>query len=160
MDYCMWLNNLLKGKLPQGLFLRLPTEAEWEKAARGTDGREWPWGNEFDKSKCNSEESGKFGPTPVGLYSPQGDSIYGAADMAGNIWEWCHTLHKSYPYKANDGREDEHSFAPPVLRGGTFFNSARLARCAFRHWDGLTSRGINYGFRVVVAPPIPEIIKL
>ena len=55
MAYCKWLNDLLKGELPSGLVLRLPTEAEWEKAARGEKGNEWPWGNEFDKNKCNSQ---------------------------------------------------------------------------------------------------------
>ena len=81
MAYCQWFNNLLKAELPSGLILRLPTEAEWEKAARGTDGREYPWGNEFDKTKCNTNEGGKGNTTIVGSYSPLGDSFYGCADM-------------------------------------------------------------------------------
>ena len=64
---------------------RLPVDKEWEKAARGTDGRTWPWGNEWDIKKCNVFSDGT---TPVGKYSPEGDSPYGAADMAGNVWEW------------------------------------------------------------------------
>jgi formylglycine-generating enzyme required for sulfatase activity len=152
MEYCQWLNNLSKDELPSGLVLRLPTEAEWEKAARSTDGREYPWGAEFDINKCNTSEGGKVGTTPVGFYSPQGDSPYGCADMSGNVWEWTHTVFKSYPYKATDGRENEKSSDTRVLRGGSFVNSGRDARCAFRY-----NRFYNFrGFRVVAAPPISK----
>ncbi|MBL8107809.1 MAG: SUMF1/EgtB/PvdO family nonheme iron enzyme, partial [Anaerolineales bacterium] len=160
--YCKWLNNLLKAELPSGLILRLPTEAEWEKAARwksSPSGRgqgegealEYPWGNTFDKNKCNTSEGGKGDTTPIGFYSPQGDSPYGCADMSGNIWEWTHSLLKSYPYKANDGREDENVDASRVLRGGSFNYGGWIARCAYRD----VSFGHFYfivGFRVCASP--------
>ena len=151
-EYCAWLNNLLKDELPSGLILRLPTEAEWEKAARGADALEYPYGNTFDKNKCNTNEGGKGGTTPVGLYSPQGDSPYGCADMSGNVWEWTHSLLKPYPYRANDGREDEKVSANRVLRGGSFFDSEGYARCAYRFNPFLAYENL-WGFRVVVAPP-------
>lgn len=133
MEYCKWLNNLLKNELPNNLILRLPTEAEWEKAARGTDGREYPWGDTFDKNKCNTSEGGKGRTTPVGLYSPQGDSPYGCADMSGNVLEWTHSLFRLYPYNAKDGREDENvSGNGRVLRGASFVSDGRRARCAYR----------------------------
>jgi formylglycine-generating enzyme required for sulfatase activity len=150
MAYCQWLNGLIKGELPSGLILRLPTEAEWEKAARGTHGLEYPWGNQFDKNKCNTIEGRKGGTTPVGLYSPQGDSPYGCADMSGNVWEWTHSLMKAYPYNVKDGREDEKTSNARVLRGGSFFNVEGYTRCAFRH---LIVNLFNYrGFRVVASP--------
>jgi formylglycine-generating enzyme required for sulfatase activity len=158
MKYCRWLNNMLKSEMISRLVLRLPTEAEWERAARGEHGNEWPWGNEFDKNKCNSSGGGKNNTTPVGLYSPQGDSPYGCADMAGNVWEWTYSLFKPYPYKANDGREDEKASGPRVLRGGFFGSDRRSARCAFRYGTGINNLVDVIGFRVVAAPVISEVI--
>jgi len=92
------------------------------------------------------------GTTPVGRYSPQGDSPYGCADMAGNIWEWCRTQYKPYPYQAGDGREDLPVYDRRVVRGGSFIYDKRDVRCAVRfrsnpnHWDW------HVGFRVVLAP--------
>jgi formylglycine-generating enzyme required for sulfatase activity len=154
MAYCQWLNDLQRNELPSGVVLRLPSEAEWEKAARGTDGLTYPWGNTFDKNKCNVDEGGKNDTTPVGAYSPQGDSPYGAADMAGNVWEWTHSLFKRYPYEADDGREDENVSGDHVLRGGSFIGTDQLARAASRY-RGDPSFLDFVGFRVVVAPPIP-----
>lgn len=156
VEYCKWLNNLLKSELPSGYMLRLPTEAEWEKAACGKKGNEFPWGNEFDKNKCNTGESGKGDTTPVGLYSPRGDSPYGCADMAGNVWEWTRSLNKKYPYKVNDDREREKASGRSVLRGGSFVDSEWLARCAYRLVYDISYLDLNIGFRVAISPKLPE----
>lgn len=148
--YCQWLSD------ETGRVVRLPTEAEWEKAARGTDGREYPWGNEFDASKCNNRENNLRITTPVGQYSPQGDSPYGVADMAGNVWEWTSSLFgKDYPYNHDDGREDLESEGSRVSRGGASFASPRVVRCAYRRWDSPDYPSQNIGFRVVVSPSSP-----
>ncbi len=154
--YCEWLSQR------SGLPVRLPTEAEWEKAARGTDGRFYPWGDEApDEKRCNfGNNVGRT--TPVGQYSPYGDSPYGCADMAGNVWEW--TLSPwgkgwaepefKYPYHPNDGRDDIGAGRDVrrVLRGGAFDYNQYYVRCAYR--DGLNPyrRNLNLGFRIVVAP--------
>jgi formylglycine-generating enzyme required for sulfatase activity len=148
MAYCKWLNETLHGELGD-LTLRLLTEAEWEKAARGERGNEWPWGNEFDKTKCNSSEGGKGDTTPVGAYSPQGDSSYGAADMAGNVREWCHSIYKPYPYQPDDGRESESESDSYVVRGGFFVNVARNVRGAYRGGFHLDYWNWYQGFRCV-----------
>jgi formylglycine-generating enzyme required for sulfatase activity len=149
-EYCGWLNEKLRDKLGD-LALRLPTEAEWEKAARGEYGNEWPWGNEFDPKKCNSSEDKRDGTTPVGAYSPQGDSPYGVADMIGNVWEWCHSRYQPYPIKSDKAYEDESEFDARVFRGGSFYNDQRLARCAYRKNDLPGYRNNNLGFRVVIS---------
>jgi formylglycine-generating enzyme required for sulfatase activity len=153
VEYCKWLNTLVaKDTETAKTQVRLPTEAEWEKAARGEYGNEWPWGNEFDQNKCNSREGSKGGTTPVGAYSPHGDSPYGVADMVGNVWEWCHSLFKSYPYKIDDGREDESASESRVLRGGSFHDRQWNARGAYRFNNGPDFRLDYLGFRVVVSP--------
>jgi formylglycine-generating enzyme required for sulfatase activity len=161
MAYCTWLNEKLQSDLGE-LTLRLPTEAEWEKAARGEYGNEWPWGNEFDKNKCNSDEGGKKGTTRVGAYSPQGNSPYGVADMAGNVYEWSHSLYKKYPYKPGDLKrhEDESDSGERVMRGGSFLCDSKFVRCAYRGPDYVfqlvsgSRRPTALGFRIVVAPAL------
>jgi formylglycine-generating enzyme required for sulfatase activity len=142
--YCAWLSQAT------GRAYRLPTEAEWEKAARGRDARAYPWGDEPpNKRRCAFENHEGVTATPVGQYSPQGDSPYGCGDMAGNVWEWCHSLYKPYPYDPTDGREDPATGGPRVLRGGAFYTNLRRVRCAsrLRYFPHLWLNVI--GFRVV-----------
>ncbi len=155
MAYCQWLHNLLQDKLPSGLVLRLPTEAEWEKAARGTDGREYPWGNMFDKNRCNTRENGKGDTMPVDFYSPQSDSPYGCADMSGNTWEWTYSLSKPYPYLANGDRGESRLSGIRILRGGSFVLSAWSTRCAYRLGAAIGTSDDYIGFRIAAAPTTP-----
>jgi formylglycine-generating enzyme required for sulfatase activity len=154
MDYCIWFNKQYKTELQNaGITVNLPTEAQWEKAARGEYGNEWPWGNKFDKNNCNSAEGKKpkGDTTPVDAY-PQGESPYGIADMVGNVWEWTHTLFKRYPYKVDDFREDEKASGPRVFRGGSFGYPLRMARCAYRIGYDPDNSNDSIGFRVCASP--------
>ncbi len=152
MAYCAWWSR------ERGELVRLPSEAEWEKAARGTDRREYPWGDNFDARLCNMSETGIGGTSPVGIF-PQGASPYGCLDMAGNVWEWTSSLWGKkvgepdfgYPYDATDGRE-EHRASDDVLRvvrGGSWLYDEDDVRCAYRSGFNPTFRYLTIGFRVV-----------
>ncbi len=142
--------------------MRLVTEAEWEKAASwyvGAGGHsrkknKYPWGDNFDQTCCNTNELGLDDTTPVGHYSPQGDSPYACADMVGNVWEWTSTLYADYPYWADDGREHPQTSGPRVRRGGAFNDDASTAKSTTHHWY-FPSNSINsLGFRVGFSPPL------
>jgi toxoflavin biosynthesis protein ToxD len=124
--YIKWMNDRT------GMLYRLPTEAEWERSARGEDARIFPWGNTFDPWRCNTAESMKKGTTPAGFYSPGGDSYLGVADLVGNVWEWTSSIFKPYPYRADDGREEHKLRTAYVTRGGAWYYTRKLARCAAR----------------------------
>jgi formylglycine-generating enzyme required for sulfatase activity len=141
VSYCEWLSK------KTGKTYRLPTEAEREKAARGAEGWIYPWGNEWDPNKLNSAEGGAGDTTPAGQYSPVGDSPYGCADMAGNVWEWCGSLFKPYPYRSDDGREDLKAKGLWVFRGGAFRGN-RGTRCACRNGARPDYHIRDLGFRV------------
>ncbi len=154
VDYCYWFNGLMKSDQPFGMVFRLPTEAEWEKAARSVDGRIYPWGDAFDKNKCNTAEDRKGSTTPVGLYSPHGDSLYGCADMVGNVWEWTHSLKKPYPYRIDDGREAEQTLGSRILRGGSYYDVNELSNCTYRMANDSQFVFKFIGFRICLAPPL------
>ncbi|MBI5823345.1 MAG: SUMF1/EgtB/PvdO family nonheme iron enzyme, partial [Chloroflexi bacterium] len=107
-------------------------------------------------NKCNTSEGGKGITTSVGFYSPQGDSPYRCADMAGNVWEWSHSLKKAYPYNVRDGREDEKVSVARVLRGGSLSFDEWGARCAFRFVGDFDDFFDYFGFRVCLAPPLSK----
>lgn len=149
--YCAWLADTV------GRVVRLPTEAEWEKAARGgAEGHRYPWGNELDPSRANylSERAAKRqrGTRPTGTYPP---NAYGLYDVCGNVWEWVSDWYAPDAYGLSDDRDP---VGPPagdmrVVRGGSWVNDdPSMLRCAYRHKVPPDTYAYSIGFRIVCQP--------
>jgi formylglycine-generating enzyme required for sulfatase activity len=145
--YCKWLSR----KTRKGY--SLPTESEWEKAARGESGLIYPWGLDFAPGRANTSDSRSRSTTDVGQFSPQGDSPYNCADLVGNVWEWCNDWFDKDEYRQRLGKLVENPKGPRegvyrVLRGGSFGDSHRIARCAYRNRHLPYSASYSIGFRI------------
>lgn len=135
--YCRWLS------FQHNIRVRLPTEWEWQWAAQGPKGREYPWGDRFDKDRCNTDENGINSTTPVDCY-PTGVSPFGVMDMAGNVWEWCLN---EYELPDNTNFEGD---APRSVRGGSWGHDLLFARVTFRDGGRPQDRSNYQGFRLAM----------
>jgi formylglycine-generating enzyme required for sulfatase activity/DnaJ-domain-containing protein 1 len=141
--FCTWAAQA------SGHPIRLPSEAEWEKAARGTDGRIFPWGDQGpDSHLCNFNMS-YHGITSIYRFSPQGESPYGCADMAGNVWEWTADWYSSSYLNQNPRSNPKGAFSGQyrVLRGGSWHDDGWYLRSSYRSWEPPVARNDSLGFR-------------
>ncbi|NTV64522.1 MAG: formylglycine-generating enzyme family protein, partial [Oscillochloris sp.] len=143
--FCAWLSEQI------GVTIRLPSEQEWEAAARGGDAHRYPWGDDWHDDHAASAEDretrGWQWSVPVGCY-PAGVAPCGALDMVGNVWEWTASVWQSYPGAEKAFTDDNRR----VLRGGGYSRKRTIVRCGARAWDHPDVRGNDGGFRVVVSP--------
>ncbi len=166
LAFCRWLNEELLKQARRGeaegemlaeiaagrLAVTLPSEAEWECAAKGGQERPYPWDGNFDANRANTAETGIGTSSAVGCFAG-GASRDGLLEMSGNVWEWTRSVKESYPYRPDDGREDLQGGNARVRRGGSFVNESGFARSSYRLFNLPDLRfGWYVGFRCCLAP--------